>query len=138
MNETKSKALHDAARRVLNECALNAEENPADRFLADLMLLANHALQSPDFSKEQAERIINSADAQYFRWLLKHHSGSGEAIAGAGMCCWIGGVEFRGEDIRDAIDAAIEAEAKTQGLDHPHDPTGKCGRTGEAGNGSPA
>ena len=28
------------------------------------------------FAKEQAERIIDSADAQYFRWLLKHHSGS--------------------------------------------------------------
>lgn len=62
------------------------------------------------FAKEQSERIINSADAQCFRWLLKHHSGSGKAIAGAGHRCWIGGVEFRGEDVRQAILAAIERE----------------------------
>ena len=57
------------------------------------------------FAKEQAERIINSADAQYFRWLLKHHSGTD------GKRCWIGGVDFRGTDVRDAIHDAIEAEA---------------------------
>ena len=53
---------------------------------------------------------MDSADAQCFRWLLKHHSGSGKAIAGVGMRCWIGGVEFFGEDIRAAIIDAIDRE----------------------------
>ena len=56
------------------------------------------------------QRIMDSADAQYFRWLLKHHSGS-EVLGGASRC-WIGGVEFGGEDVRDAIDAAIALDSK--------------------------
>lgn len=65
--------------------------------------------EDKQFSREQAERIINSADAQYFRWLLKHHSGTD------GKRCWIGGVDFAGEDIRDAIDRAIESEPSSSG-----------------------
>ena len=34
--------------------------------------------------------------------------------------------------------AAIRALRAAAKADHPHDPTGKCGNTGEAGNGSPA
>lgn len=60
------------------------------------------------FSEREAKIIMDSADAQCFRWLLKHHSGTGKAIGGTGMRCWIGGVEFNGEDVRDAIDAAME------------------------------
>lgn len=36
--------LQAAAKRVLNECELNADEEP-DRFREDLILLASHALQ---------------------------------------------------------------------------------------------
>lgn len=56
------------------------------------------------------QRIMDSSDAQHFRWLLKHHSGS--EVLGSAARCWIGGVEFRGTDVRDAIDAAIEKEDK--------------------------
>lgn len=63
------------------------------------------------FAKRAAKEIMNSADAQCFRWLLKHHSGSGKAIAGHGMRCWIGGVEFVGDDVATAILDAIDKEA---------------------------
>jgi hypothetical protein len=63
-----------------------------------------------EFAQREAKNIINSADAQCFRWLLKHHSGSGKAIAGVGMRCWIGGVEFRGDDVVAAILEAIDRE----------------------------
>lgn len=62
------------------------------------------------FAAEVAKRVMDSTDAQCFRWLLKHHSGVGRAIGGVGMRCWIGGVEFSGEDIRLAIVAAIDRE----------------------------
>src|SRR3990167_1059328 len=52
-----------------------------------------------EFSQREAKRIVNSADAQCFRWLLKHHSGFGKAMAGVGMRCWIGGIEFIGDDV---------------------------------------
>ena len=48
------------------------------------------------------QRIMDSADAQLFRWLIEHHSGND------GKRCWIGGVDFRGTDVRDAIDEEIE------------------------------
>jgi hypothetical protein len=57
-----------------------------------------------------AKNIINSADAQCFRWLLKHHSGTGPAVAGVGQRCWVGGVEFRGSDVTVAIIDAIDRE----------------------------
>lgn len=64
------------------------------------------------FSKREAENIVNSADAQYFRWLLKHHSGTQNGR------CFIGGVDFQGEDVRDAIDRAIEAEQAEEAAKH--------------------
>jgi len=54
------------------------------------------------------QRIMDSTDAQLFRWLLKHHSGTD------GKRCWIGGVDFRGTDVRDAIDAALSGEEKRE------------------------
>ena len=63
-------------------------------------------------AKEQreAKHIVNSAYAQCFRWLLKHHSGFGKAMAGVGMRCWIGGIEFIGDDVATAILDAIDRE----------------------------
>ena len=78
------------------------------------------------------QRIMDSSDAQHFRWLLEHHSGTD------GNRCWIGGVDFSGTDVRDAIDTALEAEARIQAGITPTTHEGKCGNTGEAGNGSPA
>ena len=63
-----------------------------------------------EFSQREAKRIVNSADAQCFRWLLKHHSGFGKAMAGVGMRCWIGGIEFIGDDVATAILDAIDRE----------------------------
>jgi hypothetical protein len=63
-----------------------------------------------EFSKREAKNIINSADAQCFRWLLKHHSGSGKAMGGVGVRCWIGGVEFQGDDVATAILDTINRE----------------------------
>lgn len=62
------------------------------------------------FAKREAKNIVNSADAQCFRWLLKHHGGSGPAMAGVGDRCWIGGVEFHGNDVATAILEAIDRE----------------------------
>lgn len=59
------------------------------------------------------QRIMDSADAQYFRWLLENHSGS--EVLGTASRCWIGGVEFTGEDVRDAIDGKIEAKRRNVG-----------------------
>lgn len=64
------------------------------------------------FAEREAKNIINSAEAQCFRWLLKHHSGSGPAMAGVGKRCWIGGVEFYGDDVTVAILDAIDREEK--------------------------
>src|SRR3990167_2279285 len=63
-------------------------------------------------AKEQreAKHIVNSAYAKCFRWLLKHHSGFGKAMAGVGMRCWIGGIEFIGDDVATAILVAIDRE----------------------------
>src|SRR3972149_4306404 len=63
-------------------------------------------------AKEQreAKHIVNSAYAKCFRWLLKHHSGFGKAMAGVGMRCWIGGIEFIGDDVATAILDAIDRE----------------------------
>lgn len=60
--------------------------------------------------KEIVALRAGDTDAQCFRWLLKHHSGSGKAIAGVGMRCWIGGVEFQGDDVATAILDAIDRE----------------------------
>ena len=58
-----------------------------------------------------AARITDSADAQYFRWLVKHHSGTAKDKNGTPRC-WIGGVEFLGTDIRDAIDDELAKEPR--------------------------
>ena len=42
--------------------------------------------------------------------VLKHHSGFGKAMAGVGMRCWIGGIEFIGDDVATAILDAIDRE----------------------------
>jgi hypothetical protein len=70
-----------------------------------------------EFAQRAAKNIINSADAQCFRWLLKHHSGSGKAMGGVGMRCWIGGVEFQGDDVATAILEAIDREKPTPSPD---------------------
>lgn len=73
------------------------------------------------------QRIMDSADAQHFRWLLEHHSGMD------GKRCWIGGVDFRGTDVRDAIDDAIEAEARTRAGTTPTTQQGSADSSGKPG-----
>lgn len=58
-----------------------------------------------------AKNIVNSSDAQCFRWLLKHHSGIDRKR------CFIGGVDFAGSDVREAIIDAIDREERDASTD---------------------
>src|SRR3990167_5913218 len=89
---------HDRVEELERQLAAAEEEGPA---LPE---------GNEEFSQREAKRIVNSADAQCFRWLLKHHSGFGKAMAGVGMRCWIGGIEFIGDDVATAILDAIDRE----------------------------
>ncbi len=107
---------------------MNDEHLPDDAELLRQAAQMNEALEADrQFAKEQAERIVNSTDAQYFRWLLKNHSGTD------GKRCWIGGVDFGGADVRDAIDAAIEVEAPTRAGTTPTTLQGSAEAPGKPG-----
>jgi hypothetical protein len=62
-----------------------------------------------EIAKRAAKNISNSAKAQCFRWLVKKHGGV-EIMPNGSRRCWIGGVEFSGDDVEIAIIDAIDRE----------------------------